>query len=480
MKQISRIIIQNFQCHKNTVIKLAEKGLTVITGPTDHGKSAMVRAIRWLFQNRPLGDDFIRHGAKECIVRVELVDGNTVARRRTTSLNQYYINDELFEGFGNEVPLEVQQALGVYSYDVADETLMLNIAKQLSGPFLGSSITAPTRAKILGKLAGTEAIDKADKNLGTDIYHAKQDKKKLKTEINEKQEEINEYSWVQPLGEILDNVEDKINKLEKKEEKLDKLKDIKSNLDEVNYKKKKYYDYLNNKLMHLDHLAIKISTIEYDMKELKEFKKINNKLWELQAKETNFRNHLDKLFNLDKAQIKLQNIINKNNKINRLSKMYEKHLSLIQQRDWLEEDHNKLKDATNANQLYNNMTEHIEQVEDMNYLLQNLVRNKKKKEILQDRLNKVENVPRAWEVINNIETLKKWDEEQKELLDHYKDIKSSINHLRDKKRKYTQMKQQVIKKVKLIKKKYHNLLDQLGICPTCGAKSEDQELEKVI
>ena len=158
MKKLKRVVIENFQCHKKTVIEPSLEGLTVITGPTDHGKSAIVRAMKWLLYNRPLGTDFIRHGQTECKVTFEFADGTIVQRRRTTSLNQYYVNGQLYEGFGNGVPLEVQQATGVYIYEVADQTLNLNVSEQLAGPFLGSSISAPLRARILGKLPALKIL----------------------------------------------------------------------------------------------------------------------------------------------------------------------------------------------------------------------------------------------------------------------------------------------------------------------------------
>lgn len=479
MKQINKIIIHNFQCHKKTIIEPAPTGLTVVTGPTDYGKSAVVRALRWLFYNRPQGGGFIRHGASECVVRVELNDKTTVARRRTKSLNQYYINDELYEGFGNKVPLEVQRTLGVYSYDVADETLKLNIAEQLSGPFLGSSITAPTRAKILGKLAGTEAIDRANKDLGTDVYRSKQSKKKLEKEIKEKVAEINEYSWVEPLGEILNQVEDKMDEINQNQERISKLKDLKERINQNEAKKSKLYNNLNH-LITLDHIIAQLNTIGDKVKRKEELKQLSNRLVQIEDKKIYLTNQMIWFAGLEKSKSKINQLTTNCQTKNILANKQEKLLTLFQQQQWLEESYDQLKNVSNAADKIDNIKNRTEKVSNMSYTLQNLVRNRKKKSRFKDRLNKVKDVPRAWESIDELESLHDKNEKQHQLLVNYNATQQTIDEIRDKKENYKQMKLQAIKEVKSSKEKYHNLLDKIGICPTCGAKNDDQDLEKVI
>lgn len=215
MNPIKSIELQNFQSHAKTIIEPAGPGfLTVITGPSDSGKTAIIRALKWLLYNQPQGAEFTRTGTKLVRVAVAYAGGVTVVRERTASTNRYKIlqpgaeKPEVFEGFGATVPLEIQEITGVRTVKIADLDLMLNLSEQLDGPFLGQkSISSPARAKILGKLAGTEEIDVAGAGVNKDLYRRGQDEKRLTSEIEELEKRIGEYAWIEELGERITALE---------------------------------------------------------------------------------------------------------------------------------------------------------------------------------------------------------------------------------------------------------------------------------
>lgn len=212
---IKSITLQNFQSHTSTTIHPALGGqLTVITGCSDSGKTAIIRALKWLLYNQPQGADFMRTGAKMCRVTVEFSDGVTVIRERTAGTNRYKIvrpgatDPEVFEGFGNSVPLEVQEITGVRTVTIADQSLLLNLSEQLDGPFLGSKqISSPGRAKILGKLAGTEEIDVASTETGRDLHRRNQDEKRLGEEIKDLETQIAEFDYLEKLAKKIERLE---------------------------------------------------------------------------------------------------------------------------------------------------------------------------------------------------------------------------------------------------------------------------------
>ena len=78
-----KVTVENFQSIKRAEIDV--DGFTVITGPNNSGKTALMRAIRGAFQNAP-GSAFIRHGEKECRVEVDLGDTSFTHGRRARSL----------------------------------------------------------------------------------------------------------------------------------------------------------------------------------------------------------------------------------------------------------------------------------------------------------------------------------------------------------------------------------------------------------
>lgn len=230
---IKKVVIENFQSY--TKIELAPAGngqLTVITGPSDSGKTAILRALRWLFVNEPQGDDFIRVGATFARVTAEYEGfdegGGVVVRHRTSGgTNRYIVNGEKLEGFGRGgVPLEVKEITGVRPVKIGDLEFNLNIAEQLSGPFLGSSVSAPARAKVLGKLAGTEEIDYANRMLGTDLYRRNQDEKRLAAQLTELTEQIAGFNWLPDMARKIETLETLIKGIKANQETSGKLEDL--------------------------------------------------------------------------------------------------------------------------------------------------------------------------------------------------------------------------------------------------------------
>lgn len=105
-----KIILVNFQSHTYSELSLS-KGVNVIVGPSDSGKTAIMRALRWNMFNDPSGVEFVREGESEVSVTVRFQNKVEVERKRTRSKNQYILRqpDEeelIFEGFGKTYPLK--------------------------------------------------------------------------------------------------------------------------------------------------------------------------------------------------------------------------------------------------------------------------------------------------------------------------------------------------------------------------------------
>lgn len=239
---ITKITIENFQSHKRTIIEPASTGgLTVIVGPSDTGKTVIIRALRWLFYNQPQGMEFVRTGASFARVTLEYESGHKVIRERTVSTNRYKIvypdreGPEVFEGFGNSVPLEVQEITGVRPVRIGDENFLLNLSEQLDGPFLGTKqISSPARAKVLGKMAGTEEIDLATGEIGTDLYRRGQDEKRLKGEITALEGQIKQFDYLPALKEKVEQLQEVLDTVKVAQDKKTKLENLRFSLATVN------------------------------------------------------------------------------------------------------------------------------------------------------------------------------------------------------------------------------------------------------
>lgn len=186
---IRKVEIKNFQSHEQTNIDFKE-GINVISGSSNNGKSAILRAIQWVVTNSPGGQDFITIGKDECSVSLTLSNGNHITRTKTRSgnVNTYTVrlhealNDTLLTGFGSGVPLEVREALGITRPEYI-------FASQLEAPFLISE-TPKVRAERIGNLDELGKIDKALTDVNDDMrLHAKQTKS-LDVEIKKDKKEL--------------------------------------------------------------------------------------------------------------------------------------------------------------------------------------------------------------------------------------------------------------------------------------------------
>lgn len=150
---IQRIELTNFMSHEHTVIEPAA-GLTVLVGPNNCGKSAVVVALQSLASNENSAF-VIRHGAKECSVRVETNDGHVIEWRRKNASSRYTIDGQLYDRLGrNGTPDTLDQTLrlarvaaGTWKADVhfgdqKDPIFLLDSGESKAAQFFASSSDA--------------------------------------------------------------------------------------------------------------------------------------------------------------------------------------------------------------------------------------------------------------------------------------------------------------------------------------------------
>jgi exonuclease SbcC len=132
---ITRIELTNFMSHQSTVIEPAP-GLTVLVGPNNCGKSAVVAALQILCNNAD-STYVTRHGAKQCSVLVETDDGHRIEWRRKTSAS-YRINGEKFDRLGRgKAPEQLLNVLRLPRVEVGDDNLFdVHFGEQKSPIFL--------------------------------------------------------------------------------------------------------------------------------------------------------------------------------------------------------------------------------------------------------------------------------------------------------------------------------------------------------
>lgn len=108
---IESISIRGFQRWYEFKLRL-DKRITTISGPSNAGKTSVLRALRWISQNRPQGDAFISHGQNRAKATI-VADGKKVTRRKGTGVNSYSLDGKRFIAFGTGVPDEIANILNL-------------------------------------------------------------------------------------------------------------------------------------------------------------------------------------------------------------------------------------------------------------------------------------------------------------------------------------------------------------------------------
>jgi len=119
---IKSLTIKNFQSHKNSQLDFSD-GINVITGSSNCGKTAIIRALNFVITNRPQGLAFKSSFAdKKETCKVSLVINNQeIIREKNTSINQYQVGGSLFDTIGNDVPSEISSAINMSDINISTQ-----------------------------------------------------------------------------------------------------------------------------------------------------------------------------------------------------------------------------------------------------------------------------------------------------------------------------------------------------------------------
>ena len=203
MRYIKRIRLKNFQSYKDEEIFL-NPGLNILLGSSDSGKSAIMRAISFVFYNNPRNKTLIHNGETETKVEIEFSDGTIVSRiLGERNAYEYTLPDGSsgsVDRIDKSIPEEIQKMLGNPPSD--DFNGFICYADQFSKMFL-VDLSPTDLPRSLSNLAGIEILEETAKELMSSYKgiekQTKSDEKKLKSLI----EERSIYGHVDSFEELL-------------------------------------------------------------------------------------------------------------------------------------------------------------------------------------------------------------------------------------------------------------------------------------
>lgn len=237
-----RLIIKNFQSHKETVLELSPT-VNSLEGVSDSGKSAVLRSLLWCLTNKPDGVAFASNWAKDRKGKLKedvRVSIDNITRFRTADTNGYirYIpgkDPQTYEALKGTVPPDIESAINIGG---------VNIQRQMDPPFLLSS-TPGDAARYVNELIGLVEIDTYQKALKGKAHDNANSLKDENKRLSEAEAALAQYDWVagaKDKVEELSGIEAKCTSLEAdlaKLAELDALEEVSKKLDDAKALEKK-------------------------------------------------------------------------------------------------------------------------------------------------------------------------------------------------------------------------------------------------
>lgn len=332
MKYIKKVNLKNFQSHKNTTLEF-DRGLNIIVGASDSGKTSILRAIKWALYNDPAGDYFIREGESECSVTIYFSDKSKIKRYRSKSKNTYLVYDKddneiKYEGFGTSVPEEVVNLTGIKKILLdKDNSKAINISDQLEGAFLLSEKNS-TKANSIGYLVGVDVIDDALRETLKDSRNLSNQEKLIDNDINKLKEELRQYEYLEEMNIKIKKINEIRNQLNNKSEILDTYKRIADKKIFID-KEKVTVNYFLEKLKDLNKIDLYIQKFELRHNRLKLLSNYNINLEKLQKNKAYNMSLISSLKAIDKLNLNVKKIDDfqiKQYKMSKLNEKFKKHI----------------------------------------------------------------------------------------------------------------------------------------------------------
>ena len=219
---ITKIELHNFQSHKNTVLEF-DKGINSICGESDNGKSAVIRAIRWVLENRPSGIDSLNSNWNDKFknpMSVKIYTEKGYCERiRSKDRNGYDIstNGEIkhLDAIGKDVPSEVTEF-----FNFSD----VNVQYQFDQPYM-LSMSGGKSSEYLNKIVHLDSIDDCMTVADSDKRKLSSEQKIVENDIKSLEEKVEREKWVEHASKYIAKIDEFDENIKKNENQVALLQD---------------------------------------------------------------------------------------------------------------------------------------------------------------------------------------------------------------------------------------------------------------
>ena len=221
-----KVRVKNFQSIKDAEVEV--DGFTVITGPNNSGKTALIRALRGAFQNTA-GTAFVRHGEDSCRVEVEMGEDAFAWEKGHKIKPSYEVGSKTLNP-GKDIPDEVAE-FGVRPVTAGGREIWPQIANQFSGQVF---LVDQPGSVLAEAVADVERVGKLNRALKA----AEKDKRSATSELKVRNKDLSSFEDELLLFDGIESVEGLVAACEASEtqvRKIDRavtgLKGLKARLD---------------------------------------------------------------------------------------------------------------------------------------------------------------------------------------------------------------------------------------------------------
>lgn len=232
---IQKLETRNYHSHKNTIIEF-DPGVNIIAGSSDAGKSDILRQIRWVNSNRPMGDSvssWWNDKEDETSVCLTLPEGSCT-KKRSSGKSIYEVSTTTgkttLEAVKTDVPTEVSDLFNFSEF---------NYQSQHSEHFLLSESPGEV-AKKLNELVGLEIIDVMFKNLASKALDHKRKSEEETKKSEDLKLEIDKLGYIDKISEELQSIKLIMDNFDINTVNLSKLSGVISDCEIVQDKIKEY------------------------------------------------------------------------------------------------------------------------------------------------------------------------------------------------------------------------------------------------
>lgn len=200
---IDKISLNNFQSHTNTTLELSP-GINVITGRSDSGKSAILRALYYIRYHRPLSNNYPSHWIKdkkgnlsgESKITITSQKG-TLSKSRTKDSTTYNINGLELSAMGSTLPDQVESFFNLSE---------VNIQRQFDSHFLLSE-TPGAVVKFFNDLVHLDEIDLYLSAIDKRKRQTSSELKSLDASIEETERKLKAFDYLEKSEELCSTLE---------------------------------------------------------------------------------------------------------------------------------------------------------------------------------------------------------------------------------------------------------------------------------